>query len=158
MRRERAVQRGAERERGLALTGPGREHREGRRLEPEEDVVEVVEAGGDARDGGVAVVEVLELHQRLFEHRVQLHERVGYPLLGDFEDHRFGAVEGLVDLVVDLVGHVLDVAGGLDELAEHRQLRDDLRIVRRVRRRGCRGLDAQQALAAADRLDLTAAP
>ena len=81
---------------------------------------------------------------------MQLHERVGDAPLGDLEDRGFGAVERLVDVVLGRVRHLLDVARGLDQPPQHRELGDDLRVVRRVRRRGRRRLDPQQRLAAAE--------
>src|SRR5262245_57244853 len=47
---ERAVERGAERERRLALAGARGEDIQRRRLEPEQQLVEVMEAGCDTGD------------------------------------------------------------------------------------------------------------
>ncbi|GIU90279.1 MAG: hypothetical protein KatS3mg010_1378 [Acidimicrobiia bacterium] len=155
---ERAVERGAERERRLPLAGASGDDREGRLLEPEQQVVEVVVAGRHADDRGVAVVEVRELVHRVLEGRVQGDERVGDALLRDLEDHRLGAIDGLVDVIVALVGHLLDLSRGLDEAAQHRQLGDDLRVVGGVGRRRCRRLDAQERLPAAELLEAAGAP
>ena len=144
------MQRGAERERRLALTRARGDDRERRRLEPEQQLVEIVVAGGHTDDRRVAVVEALELQHRLLERRVQLLQRVGRAPLGDLEDQRLGAVERLVDVVVARVRHLLDVARGADEAPEHRELRHDLRVVRRVRRGGRGRLDAQQRRASAE--------
>ena len=89
----------AERERRLALPRAGRDDHERRRLEPEQQLVEVVVAGGHADDRRVAVVAALELVHRLLEHRVERLQRVGDAALGDLEDQRLGAVECLVDVV-----------------------------------------------------------
>ena len=135
--------------RRLALARTGRDDRERRRLEPEQQRVEVVVAGRHADDrrcrgrrGCSSCV------HRLLERGVQLHQRVGDAVLGDLEDHRLGAVERLVDVVV---GRVAPSPGcrratpisrrSIDELG------DDLRVVLGVRRRGRRGLDPQQRLA-----------
>ena len=151
------MQRGAERERRLALARTGRDDRQRRRLEAEQELVEVVVAGGNADDRRVAVVERLELDQRLLERGVQRDQRVGDALLRDLEDQRLGAVERLVDVVLARERHLLDLARGADQAPQHRELGDDLRVVRRVRRRGRGGLDAQQRLAAAERVEMAGA-
>ena len=125
---------------------------------PEQHRVEVVVSGGGADDVALAVVQRVQLVHRLFERGPQLHDRVGDAPFGDLEDRRFGAVERLVDRVLGRVRHLLDAARGLDQPPQHRELGDDLRVVRGVRRRGRRGLDPQQGAAAAELFELTRAP
>ena len=139
----------------LPCPGRARDDRQRRRLEPEQQLVEIVVPGGNPDDRRVAVVEALELEERLLERRVQRHQRVGGPSFGDLEDQRLGAVERVVDVVFARERHLLDVGRGADQAAQHRELRDDLRVVRRVRRCGRGGLDPQQRLAPAERFEVT---
>ena len=80
---------------------------------------------------------------------------------------RFSATSKIIDSARSSVSstssstsirHVLDVGRGLDELPQHRQLGDDVGVVRGVGRRRRGGLDAQQRRPAAERFELAAAP
>ncbi len=144
----------AEGERRLALAGAGGDDRERRRLQTEQDGIEIVVPRRGADNVALTVVERLELVHRLFECRVQRHERVRDALLGDLEDRRLGAIERLVDGIVARVCHFLNLARGLDQPAQHRQLADDLGVVRGVRRRRRRRLDPQQHRATAELVEL----
>jgi hypothetical protein len=148
----RDVRRRAEGEAGLAGAGTGRHHDQVRRLQPEEEVVELVVAGRHAGDVAGAVVQGLELVEGVLQRVGHLDHRFRDPALGDLEHQRLGAVEGVDDLLGVVVAHLGDVARDPDEPAQQRQLVHDLGVVGGVRRRR-RGLELQQRLAAAELLE-----
>ena len=78
---------------GLAHAGTGRDDDEVRGLQAEQDVVELGVAGGDAGEGVLAAVQLLELIEGQRERVTDLHLGVGDPALGDLEDERLGAVD-----------------------------------------------------------------
>ena len=135
---------GAEGECGLAGAGArGHDHEVGA-LEPEQDLVELVVAGGRAGDLAVAAVEGLEMVEGALERVADADHRLGDPALRHLEHERLRPVEGVDDVVGHLVAHLGDVAGDADQAAEQRQLADDLGVMARVGRGRRVGLDLQQ--------------
>ena len=143
----------AERERGLAHRRPSREHDEGRRLEPHQEVVDVEESGANPDDVVGAFVARFELVERFLEGIRDAGHRFRDATFRDLEHQRLGPVERDGHFVGVVVPHLRDLARDRDESSEQRELADDLRVVRRVRRRGGRGLQPEQRLASAERVE-----
>ena len=121
-------------------------------------LVDLVEAGGHADELAVVAVARLEVVEGVLQRVADADHRVGDAPLRDLEHERFGAVEGLGDVVGLVVAHLGDVARDPDEAPQQRQLVDDAGVVPRVRGRRRVGLDLQQRDPAADVVEQVGAP
>ena len=117
-----------ERERGLALAGAGGEDDHFARLPAGGHFVELVEAGGNAVEVALSILEGLDEREGAIDLVAAAHGGVGEALVGDLKDGAFGAVEDRRHRV----GHVGDVLhdGGAGELkaAEEGLVLDDLDV------------------------------
>ena len=102
-------------------------------------LVEVREAGGHARDGAVALVQLVDAVDRAAQQLADVHEALARApaLLGDAEDGALGLVEQLADAApLGLVGAPGDLGAHARELAQHRVLAHDVGVVGDVGRAG----------------------
>lgn len=83
----------------LAHGGPGAHDDQRVGLEPRQELVEIVEARRGAGDGLLALVERLEPIEAQVQKFPELDHRVRDATLSDIEDHRFGEIDGLGDVV-----------------------------------------------------------
>ena len=122
----------------LAHARSSAHHDERRRLQPRQQLVEIVVAGGQACDRLTAVVQLLEPAEAALEQVVHRCDGVGDAPLRDVVDHRLGAVDRLGDVVREAVPELRDLARDADESTEQRVLLDDVRVAPGVgdRRRG----------------------
>src|SRR5690606_27290217 len=118
--------------------------------------VEVREPGGDAGHLTAAGTDGLDLVEGALHDVPERQVVLAGALLGDRVDLGLGTVDDLVDVVVGRVSHLGDARARLDQAAQHRALVDDLRVVRRVGRRGHRLHQGVQVRGTADLVDLTA--
>ena len=131
-RGHRGVRGRAERERGLARTGSRCDHDQVRRLQSEQETVELAITGGEPGQVAVVPVQGLELVERLLQRIGDPDHAVGHAVLGNLEDERLGAVERVDDVVGRLVAHLGDLARDADEPPQQRELVDDARVMPRV--------------------------
>ncbi len=96
--------------------------------------VEVDEAGRQAGDGFVAMIEFIDLIDRDGEEFFdRLEAAATGELLGDLEHLGLGGVEDLgLAAALGVEGQIGDAGAGADQLAQHRVEADDARIVRGV--------------------------
>ena len=129
---QRRVRRDVEGERGLSHAGPAGNDDQIRALKARRQPVEVVEAGRHAGDQLFALIEPLDVLQRLHEEIAHLVERRAELLLRDAEDAALGIVEELLDVLASVVCLRRDLGAGRDQAAEDRFFLDDARVVRDV--------------------------
>ena len=143
----------AEGEAGLSHARAGAHDVQRRGLEAEEDLVQLVVAGGHTRDLRAALAQLLNAVQPLTEERLQRAHGVDRPALADVEHHLLRLVDRRLDVLGHGVADVGDVPGDADELAQQRVLLDDLGVVPRVGDRGRVGQQRNEDGAVADRLE-----
>ena len=131
---DRGVLGEVEREAGLADRWAGGDEDEVRLLEARGHRVEVREAGADAADLALVLVEVVEPVVGGVEQRLRAARSRADPLLADREELLLGAVDDLADVAVVLVAEPGDPAGRADEVAQHALALDDAGVVDRVDR------------------------
>ena len=101
---------------------------ERRRLQTRQQLVEIVVAGGEARDRLAAVVELLEAAEADLEQIVDRRHRVGHSPLRDVVHHRLGSIDCLRHIVGQAVPELCDLSRDADQTAEQRVLFDDVRV------------------------------
>ena len=126
-------------------------------LEARRHRVEVGEAGADAADLALVLVEVVEPVVGGMKERLQRGEARADPLLADREELLLGAVDDLADVAVLLVAEPGDPTGRADEVAQHALALDDAGVVDGVDRRRREVDEARQVGRAADLLEATLA-
>ena len=89
-------------------------------LESREESVEIGESSGDAAEGVIALVELVDTLEGVFENGLDGNEVLFDEFLRDFEEALFGLVELLLDIFAFVVAHFGDIASGGDEAAERR--------------------------------------
>ena len=136
----------------LPHAGPRRQDHQVARLEAAGQAVEVGEAGGDAGDLLLALVELLDGLEGGLDDLADVHEGGLRLLLGDGEDAPLGVVEELPHFAGLLVALRGDGVGGLDHAARERLLVHDGRVVDEVRGRGDQLVEQVDEVLAPDRL------
>ena len=111
---------------------PRREDDEVAGLKAAGEPVEIGEAGGNAGDLLLPLVERLDGLEGLGDDRLEMDEGIGGALLGDGEDAPLAFVGELAHLAMLLVAELGDGAGRLDQPARQRLLVDDLGVVDEV--------------------------
>jgi hypothetical protein len=119
--------------------------------------VELLEAGRHAGDVLLALVQALDVLERVAEDLADRQCAALEATLGEAEDPAFGVVDQRLDVFLGLECLRDDVARGLDQLAEHRHVPHDRGV--RVQIRGDRSLldQERQRGGSADQLELLAA-
>ena len=144
------VGRRAERERRLAHRRAGADDVQRVGLQPRQQLVQVVVAGGHAGERAPPLVGGLQVVEGLAEQLRQRAGRVGDLVVGQLEDLVLGLVEGLGDVVGLVVGDLGDLAGHPDEAAEQRGVAHDAAVAAGVGDGRRRGLQVEQEARAAD--------
>jgi hypothetical protein len=94
-------------------------------LEAGGEAVEVGEAGGDAGDLAVVLVEALDGFEGAGEDVAETVVVLGDPALGDLIDEGLGAVDGALGVLGGLEAELDDLGAGVDEAAQDAGLLDD---------------------------------
>ena len=108
-------------------------------LEARGELVELLEAGRDARHVGAGLVEVHDPLEALLQQPLDVAEVARDALLGELEDDLLGPVDEVGGLPRALLAEPGDLRAGADEAAQRRHLAHDPRVVGRVRGRGDEG-------------------
>ncbi len=116
-------------------------------------MVEVEEAGGRARDGVAALVELLEAIEVLRQQLRQALRAVGDPPLVHLVDQRLGSVERLADVLRHRVAELGDLPGHADQPPQQRVLLHDPGVATGVGGGRRRRHDLRQHGVPADRLE-----
>ncbi len=141
----------------LADGGPRGEDDHLARVQPVGQPVEVGEARRDADHALAAVAGRLDLVDGAADDVAEDQVVLRRPPLGDGVDLGLRVVDDLVDVAaVGAVAELDDAGAGLDQLAEHRPLAHDPRVVAGVRGGRDRRDERVQVRGAADALDLAA--
>src|SRR5215210_6297027 len=145
-----------QRERRLPHRGTRRDDDQVAGLEAGGELVELLEAGWDARHVDPGFVEVHDPLEALLQQQLDMREVARDALLGEVEDDLLGAVDEVRGLAGAVLPQARDLGAGADETAERRHFAHDPRVVRRVRRRGNERRQLVDAGPAADLLELAA--
>ena len=121
---------------------------------PGRQPVDVAEAGRRAGDLAAGLVHLRDLLEDSLSSSSMCANSRRDAVLREVEDDLLGAVDELGRLARAVPAEPRDVLAGADEPAQRRHLADDLRVVRRVRRRRHERGDLVDALLAADLLEL----
>jgi len=122
------VLRDVEREGRLAHAGPARDDDEVGGLEPRRLQVELLEAGGDAGDVLLALVEALDVLERVLEDLAHGQRAALEAPLGEAEDLALRVVDERLHVLLGVEGLGDDGGRRLDELAQHGHVAHDLRV------------------------------
>ena len=126
---------------------------QGARLEPREQIVEIVVTGGQTGDGVAAFVRFLQLVHRQRHQIAQRLDGIGDPVFGNLEDFRLGLVECFGDIVGLVVGDLCDLGSNPDQAAQDRCVLDDLGVSRCVGNGRRRVLQFEQQFSATHLLE-----
>ena len=113
----------------LAHRGTGRDEHQIRRLQPGCQLVEIDEAGRDARDQTLVLLQLLDRGETALDEIAQRREPRADPILGDLEDRLFRIVEDQVGVVLGLIRGREDAVRGVNQVAESGLLLDDAGVV-----------------------------
>ena len=117
-------------QRGFANAGAGRQDDEVALLQAAQHLVQQFEAGGHAQNLAAVVVQEVDAVHHVAHDRSHRHQVAVGPFLGDAKDDLFGAIHHLLHIFSRVfVGQLRDLAGGPDELAQHRSPFHDMAIV-----------------------------
>ena len=119
-------------------------------LEPEQDPVQLVVAGGHPGDVGAPLAQLLDPVQPRAQQLVQRAHGVGRAALAHVEHHLLRLVDRRLHVLGDRVADVGDLARHADQLAQQRVLLDDRRVVPRVGDRRRVGLQRDEDRGVAD--------
>ena len=149
---DRGVLREVQREARLSDAGPGGDDDQVRLLQPAGQRVQVREAGADAADLALVLVEIVEPVVRRVEKRLQRGEAADDAPLADAEQLLLRAVDGLADVRRIVVADAGDLARGADQVPQHGLALDDVAVVDGVDRGGRLVDEAGQVRRATDLL------
>jgi hypothetical protein len=113
----------------LPHAGAPRDDDEIRRLQTRRQAIEVGEAGGDARDRLLLLVEPLDRLEGPDQHLADAAERGTDLPFRDVEDQTLGLIEQLGDVAARLVAARGDVGGRADQIPQERAVADDAGVV-----------------------------
>ncbi len=153
LRLQAHVRQDSEGEAGLAHAGTGSDDVEGGRLEPEEDLVELVVARRHTGDGRTSLPELLDAVQSLPQQFTQGVHGLGRPPFRHVEHELLGRVDGELHVLGDRVADVGDLPGHPDELPQQGVLLDDDGVVPGVGDRRCVGLERDEHRRVTHRLE-----
>ena len=120
------------------------------RLQPRHQIVEVAEAAGQARVGGVPVLDRLEVDHGLVHQVLEDGHLLAVLAAGDVVDPLLGLVGHALGILGRRVRHLHDVGGSADQPPQQRRLGDDARVVGRRGRGGDLVGEVAQVEGAAD--------
>ena len=120
------------------------------RLQTGQQLVEIVEPGGDAGDDVATLERLLQLVHCDRQQVGQWSRRVDDAILGNLKNFRLGLIERLSDVVGLHVRNLGDLASDTDQSAQHRRVLHDLGVARRVGDRRRCVLQLEQRLPTAD--------
>jgi len=122
------VDRQGQQEGGLAHAGPPGDDDQVAFLQTAQQLVQVVEAGGDAQGLSFGLAQVLDAVEVLADRHVHRHQFLAQPPLGDGEQRRFRLVDDLVDVALGVLGQVGDLAGRAQQTAADGGALDDVAV------------------------------
>src|SRR5712675_2666159 len=116
-------------ERGFSLRGARGEDQQLGGLQAGGQLVQLDIAGGDAGDAFAFAEDFFEALEIVADDVLDGDEAGADAVFGELEDGRFGVVEDGVGAVFALEGALLNIVGGVDEIAEDGFFFDDARVV-----------------------------
>ena len=121
---------------GLPHAGTGRHHDQLAVLHPAQKIVQLLEAGGQARQAALATLEVVDLGEGFLEEFVEADRLRGMLVAGDIVDDLFRQIDQLGRRPPEIRGQPENLLGGPDQPAHPGFLRHDASVVFGVGRGG----------------------
>ena len=128
----RRVQRDVRSQAGLSHAGAASDDDEIRFLQAAQNRVQVGEAGGNAQQLILVLLQVLDAVNDLFHCPLDGHEVPPVALLGDAEDLLFGLVHDVISAFAPFVGQRSDAACGGDQSSQDRSALHNVGVVLHV--------------------------